>query len=61
MKSEENGFRGMHTIGYWHDKPQHKKSLLCLLGFHRASRYIFVKYKGKDYLVCKKCGKRYEV
>lgn len=47
--------------GFCVDKPGYKKSFLCLLGFHKASRYVFAKEDGVDYFVCKKCGKRYKI
>ena len=49
------------VVGYWHDKPKYKKTLLCILGFHKACRYIFVKDCGQDYFVCRRCGKRYRI
>lgn len=54
-------YKGVHTVGYWHDHPKNKKTIKCLLGLHKACRYIFLKDKGVDYFVCRRCGKRFKV
>ena len=48
-------------IEYFHDQPGYKKTILCLLGIHRPSRYVFEKTNGEDYYICRKCGKRFKV
>lgn len=51
----------MKIIGYYIDKPEYRLSLRCLLGFHVASKYVFIRDNGKYYFICRRCGKRYEV
>lgn len=51
----------MAIIGYYHDKPKYRKTILCLFGIHKPTRYVFVRENGKDYFICRKCGKRYKV
>lgn len=47
-------------LGFWMDKPKYKKTLLCMLGIHKASRYIIERRNGSDYFVCKRCGNRFK-
>lgn len=47
-------------IGFWIDKPKYHKTLLCVFGFHKASRYIIERKDGMNYFVCKRCGKRFK-
>ena len=48
-------------IGFMVDKPKYKKSILCLIGLHKASRYMIERKDGIDYFICKQCGKRYKI
>lgn len=48
-------------IGFLVDKPKRKRSLLCVLGFHKASKFIIERVGETDYFVCKRCGKSYKI
>ena len=48
-------------IGFWKDNPGYKKTFLCMLGFHKASRYMIERRNGIDYFICKRCGKRFKI
>ena len=49
-------------IGFYLDRPKYKRTLSCLLGLHKSSRYVIVRgADGIDYFVCKQCGKRYKI
>ena len=48
-------------IGFSIDKQGYKRTILCLLGLHKASKYIIERIDGEDYFVCSRCGKRYKI
>ncbi len=48
-------------IGFFVDKPGYRKTLLCMLGFHKASRYVIERVDGIDYFICKRCGERFKI
>lgn len=48
-------------IGFFVDKPGYRKTLLCMLGFHKASRYVIERVDGIDYFICKRCGERFRI
>lgn len=39
-------------------KQGNKRTILCLLGFRKATKYIIERIDGEDYFVCSRCGKR---
>lgn len=36
------------------------KRLKCFLGLHEPMKYVTVRYNGKDFKMCKNCGKLLE-
>lgn len=45
-------------IGFSIDKQGNKRTILCLLGFRKATKYIIERIDGEDYFVCSRCGER---
>lgn len=45
-------------IGFSIDKQGNKRTILCLLGLHKATKYVIERIDGEDYFVCSRCGKR---
>lgn len=45
-------------IGFSIDKNGNKRTILCLLGLRKATKFIIERIDGEDYFVCSRCGKR---